>query len=77
MGVAKPIVTSLTIMGLTLFWFTTYAIVSAVNGHVPSVTKGDVPSRIFAFGGVFGMQRPVVEVVWRVFCAALFGIGAL
>ena len=44
---------------------------------MPSVTDGNVPSRVFAFGGVFGMQRPVVEVVWRVVCAGLVGIGAL
>ena len=58
-------------------WFTTYAVLCAVSGKLPSVTGRDVPSRLFAFGGVFGMHRPVVEIIWHVVNAALFGIGAL
>ena len=60
-----------------LAWFTTYAVLCAVSGKLPSVTGRDVPSRLFAFGGVFGMHRPVVEIIWHVVNAALFGIGAL
>ena len=64
----------LTIVGLSFFWFTTYAIMCAVNG---TVTEPDVPSRLFSMGGVFGMNRPTIEVVWRTTCAGLYGMLAL
>jgi len=67
----------LSITGLTLVWFSTYVIVCAVNGQLPSVTEVDAPSRLFDWGGVFGMQRPTLEVIWRVVCAGWLGIGAL
>merc|ERR550514_852195 len=67
---------TLSMIGFTLFFLSFYAILCAVNGSVPSA-QPDVPSRLFAFGGVFGMHRPVIEVAWRTTCAALMGIGAL
>ena len=63
--------------GLSIFWLTTYAIVCAVNGKMPAVTDREIPSSLFSIGGVFSMDRPVLEVVWRTTCAALFGIAAL
>ena len=51
--------------------------ITAANGGIQSVTERDVPSRLFAFYGVFGMGRPTVEVIWQVTCAGLFGICAL
>jgi len=75
--VARGWFNSLSILGLTLAWFTTYAVLCAVNGNIPSVTEREAPSRLFAAGGVFGMQRPVVEVAWRVWCAGWVGLAAL
>ena len=68
---------SLAITGLSALWFTTLMIVVAVRGHMPSVTAREMPSSLFSFGGVFGMQRPTLEVIWRVTCAGLLGVGAL
>lgn len=68
---------SLTWLGFSLFWVTTYAIICAVNGKIPAVTERDVPSRLFSMGGVFSFDRPMIEVVWRTTCAGLFGVAAL
>lgn len=63
----------------SLAWFSTYVIACAVNGKVPQYTAvtSDVPSQLFSYGGVFGVQRPTIEVIWRVTCAGFLGLGAL
>lgn len=61
----------------SLFWFSTYVIICAVNGSFPWVTESDAPSRLFTWGGVLGMQRQPLEVTWRVFCGGVFGMTAL
>lgn len=77
--VGSPALDSLQMTGLMLAWLLTYLIVCAVNGSVPSVERAqkDVPSHVLSFGGVFGMHRPMVEIVWRTTCAGLLGMGAL
>ena len=58
---------ALVAFGLMVFWFIIYVIASTYAGsdYVPHTPGSDyVPSRLFAAGGVFGMQRPMIEV-WR------------
>ena len=74
---SSPILILSRCASLRLAWVSTYAVMCAVNGKVPSVTDSEAPSRLFAFGGVFGVDRPMVEVIWRVVCAGLFGVAAL
>lgn len=72
-----PLASSLTFLGLALAWMGAFVIVCVRNGAAPQMTESDVPSRLFAMGGVFGMQRPAVEVVWRTLCAGLMGVAFL
>merc|ERR1719345_588590 len=72
-----PLASSLTFLGLALAWMGAFVIVCVQNGAAPRLTESDVPSRLFAMGGVFGMQRPTVEVVWRTTCAGLMGVAFL
>jgi len=71
---------ALVAFGLMVFWFIIYVIASTYAGsdYVPHTPGSDyVPSRLFAAGGVFGMQRPMIEVAWRTTCAGLCGVAAL
>ena len=61
-------------LGLTLGWMGALVIICLQNG---AVKEADVPSPLFAFGGVFGMQRSTIEVAWRTTCAGLVGVAVL
>ena len=62
-----------------VFWFSTYAVVCAKNGSVDMLSKTEqsVPMRLVNMGGVYGMGRPTMEVLWHTVCAGLFGVAAL
>ncbi|KAL1499571.1 hypothetical protein AB1Y20_011772 [Prymnesium parvum] len=74
-----PVVDSLLMLSLATLWLATYFIVCAFNGQITAVesVSADVPSSVFALGGVFGMRRPVLEIIWRTTASALFGVAAL
>ena len=68
-----PLAGSLTFLGLSMAWFSAFLYVCWRSG-VPSM---EMPSRLFALGSVYGMQRPTLEVAWQTTCAGLFGMLAL
>ena len=67
-----PLAGSLTFLGLSMAWFSAFLYVCWKSG-VPSM---EMPSRLFALGSVYGMQRPTLEVAWQTTCAGLFGVLA-
>jgi hypothetical protein len=68
-----PLAGSLTFLGLSMAWFSAFMYVCVQNG----VSSMEMPSRLFALGSVYGMQRPTLEVAWQTTCAGLFGMLAL
>jgi len=78
-AVSGPMLDSLLMLGLATAWLLTYFIVCAFNGKLSAFeqTAADVPSSVFALGGVFGMQRPLLEIIWRTTASGLFGVAAL
>ena len=70
-----PLGASLTFLGLSMVWFFAFLYVCHQNDVTP--TGKDVPSRLFALGSVYGMERPTIEVVWRTSCAGVLGMCAL
>ena len=46
-----------------VFWFSLYLIVIATNGSLGS--PPDAPLRLISWGGVYGVQRPSMEVLWH------------
>ena len=73
-----PWISSLTALGLCVFWIAFLLILCAVNGLTPTMTEGGRgPSKLFLIGGVYGVSRPAIEVTWRTTAAGLLGLGAL
>ena len=73
-----PLAGSLTFLGLSMAWFSAFLYVCVQNGvSSTSFPEVEMPSRLFALGSVYGMQRPTIEVAWRTTCAGLFGMLAL
>ena len=66
-------------LGLATAWLLTYFMVCAFNGQISAVesAQADVPSKVFALGGVFGVSRPLLEIIWRTTASGLFGLAAL
>lgn len=77
MATASPGASWLQMFGLSAIFFATFVTMCAVNGDLPSLTDRDVPARMFQMGGVFGMDRTSIEVLWLTTQAAFVGMGAL
>ena len=71
----SALTSTLSITGLALAGLSTAGLVC--YAHLPDTNAREAPVRVFSWGGVLGMNRGAIVVMWNTCLAAITGVAAL